>query len=133
MLLAVVAVAGTLFAAPPLMVPQAGDRTVEAGIRDLFQQYSAGFESLDALAIKKVQPSIDAENLKSAFKEMRALEVTIDELRVLSADGAVTRVSCRVTQTLTPKAGSKRTVAVTRVIRLRKLQSGVWIIDAFER
>jgi hypothetical protein len=44
----------------------------------------------------------------------------------------VTRVSCRVTQTLTPKAGSKQTIAVTRVIRLHE-QDDVWVIDAFER
>jgi hypothetical protein len=123
---------GGSFAAGSPLLQQAGDQTVEAGIRELFQQYSAAFDSLDVAAIKRVQPSINAENLKSAFKEMRALDVVIDELKFLSAEGTVTRVSCRVTQTLTPKAGSKKTAAVTRVIRLRK-QNGGWIIDAFER
>jgi hypothetical protein len=37
-----------------------------------------------------------------------------------------------VTQTLTPKAGTKKTTAVTRVIRFRR-QAGGWLIDAFER
>jgi hypothetical protein len=41
-------------------------------------------------------------------------------------------VSCRVTQTLTPKAGGKQTSAVTRVLRLRR-QEAVWLIDGFER
>jgi len=90
------------------------------------------FGSRYALAVKKVQPSIDIENLKNAFNDMRALEVMIDEIKILSTESTTTRVSCRVTQTLTPKAGSKRTVAVMRVMRLRKQDSG-WVIDAFER
>ena len=108
------------------------DRTVDAGIREALQQYSVAFESLNAAAVKKVQPSIDIENLKAAFRQMRALQVSIDDIRILSTEGPASRISCRVTQTLTPKAGSKQTMAVTRVIRLHK-QDGVWVIDAFER
>jgi len=132
----VLAVAAALASGPsiarPLTNQQPSNRTVEAGIRELLQQYSAAFGSRDALAVKKVQPSIDIENLKNAFNDMRALEVMIDEIKILSTESTTTRVSCRVTQTLTPKAGSKRTVAVMRVMRLRKQDSG-WVIDAFER
>jgi hypothetical protein len=110
---------------------QASDR-LEAEAKDLLQQYSAALESLNADAVKKLQPSIDVETLKKAFKEMRELDVTIDNVKVLSVDAALARVSCRVSQTLTPKAGSKQTTAVTRVLRLRKVQSA-WVIDAFER
>jgi hypothetical protein len=75
---------------------------------------------------------MSVENLAKAFKDMRELKVAIDEVRVLSVDGAAARVSCRVTQTLTPKVGSKRTTAVTRVLRLRRT-ADLWVIDAFER
>jgi hypothetical protein len=109
-----------------------GTDKVEAEARDLLQQYSTALESLDATAVKKLQPSIDVDNLKKAFKEMRALDVSIDTIKVLSVDATLARVSCRVTQTLTPKAGSKQTTAVTRVLRLRRVQSA-WVIDAFER
>ena len=109
-----------------------GSDKVEAEARELLQQYSAALESLDADAVKKVQPSIDVDSLKKAFKEMRELDVTIDTIKVLSVDAALARVSCRVSQTLTPKAGSKRTTAVTRVLRLKRVQTA-WIIDAFER
>ena len=105
---------------------------VEADARDLLQQYAAALASLDATAVKKLQPAIDVETLKKAFKEMRALEVTIDNVKVLSVDAALARVSCRVSQTLTPKAGSKQTTSVTRVLRLRRAQAA-WVIDAFER
>ena len=105
---------------------------VDLGIREALEQYASAFESLDPAAVKKVQPSIDAELLKSAFKQMRSLEVAIDDLRLLSADVSATRVSCRVTQVLIPKAGSKQTIAVVRVIRLRK-HDDIWVIDAFER
>jgi hypothetical protein len=126
---AVVVVAGVVLAAG---LRAQGTDKVEAEVRELLQQYSTALESLDADAVKKLQPSIDVDNLKKAFKEMRELDVTIDTIKVLSVDAAVARVSCRVTQTLTPKAGSKRTTAVTRVLRLKRGQSA-WLIDAFER
>jgi hypothetical protein len=111
---------------------QGVDRPADAGVRELLQQYSTALESLDAEAVKKVQPAIDLGSLKKAFDEMRALDVDIEDVKVLSGDARVARVSCRVTQTLTPKAGSKRTTTVTRVIRMRRADEG-WVIDAFER
>jgi hypothetical protein len=110
---------------------QSQDRT-EAAARELLQQYSTALASLDAEAVKKVQPSIDLETLRKAFREMKTLDVSIDAIKVLSSEPSVARVSCRVTQTLTPKAGSKRSTAVTRVLRLRRLEGG-WVIDSFER
>ena len=97
-----------------------------------FNGYSAALESLDANAVKKVQPSILTDNLARAFKDMRELKVVINEVRVLSVDGTTARVSCRVMQTLTPKVGSKQATAVTRVIRLRR-NSDAWVIEGFER
>ena len=116
----------------PLAAPLFAQDTVEADARQLLQQYSAALESLDADAVKKLQPSMDVENLKKAFREMRQLDVTIDNVKLLSVDPAVVRVSCRVSQTLTPKAGSRQTTAVTRVLRLRRGEAS-WVIDAFER
>jgi hypothetical protein len=63
---------------------------------------------------------------------MHALKVDIDAVRVLSMDRTIVRVSCRVTQTLTPKIGSGKTTAVTRVLRLRR-EADFWVIDGFER
>ena len=115
----------------PLVARQPADR-MQSEATELLQQYSAALESLDAEAVKKLQPSMDLESLKKAFREMRELAVTIDNIKVLSIDATLARVSCRVSQTLIPKAGSKQTTAVTRVLRLRRVQSG-WVIDAFER
>ena len=112
--------------------PRAQQGSAEAGVRDALQRYSAALESLDANAVKKVQPSIPADNLAKAFKDMRELKVRIDDVRVLSLDGSTARVSCKVTQTLTPKAGSRQTTAVTRVMRLRRA-TDMWVIDSFER
>jgi hypothetical protein len=110
---------------------QAGDRT-ESTVREVLQLYSTALASLDAEAVKKVQPSIDVENLRKAFREMKTLDVAIDNLKVWSSDASTARVSCRVSQTLTPKAGSRRSTVVTRVLRLRRHENG-WVIDAFER
>ena len=113
-------------------MPQAQTAAAETGVRDMLQRYSAALESLDANAVKKVQPSIPADNLAKAFKDMRELKVVIDAVKVLSVDGATARVSCKVTQTLTPKVGSKQTTSVTRVMRLKR-NADAWLIDSFER
>jgi len=113
-------------------MPFAQTATAETGVRDALQRYSAALESLDASAVKKVQPSIPADNLAKAFRDMRELKVKIDDVRVLSLDGSTARVSCKVTQTLTPKVGSRQMTAVTRVMRLRRT-TDVWVIDGFER
>lgn len=105
---------------------------LDAAATDTLRQYSAALESLDADQVKKIHPAVDVEGLRRAFREMRELKVSIDTVRVLSTEGATARVSCRVTQTLTPKAGSKQTTAVTRVLRLRR-QEATWLIDGFER
>jgi hypothetical protein len=111
---------------------QADARPVDSTLQDTLKQYATAFQSLDAAGVKKVQPSANAASLQNAFKEMRALEIVIDEITVLSEDSTATRVSCRVRQTLTPKAGSRRSIDVIRVIRLRR-QNNSWVIDAFER
>lgn len=116
----------------PVLLAQAPPPAAEAAVRETLQKYSAALASLDPNAVKKVQPSIPIENLAKAFKDMRELKVSIDTVRVLSMDGATARVSCRVTQTLTPKAGSKQTTTVTRVMRLRR-EADSWVIDGFER
>ena len=125
------ALRGTGFARVVLLA-QTTPPAAEAGVRETLQRYSAALESLDADAVKKVQPSIPAENLAKAFNDMRELKVVIDAVRVLSADGTTARVSCRVTQTLTPKVGARKTTAVTRVMRLRR-ETDSWVIDGFER
>jgi len=114
-----------------LLRAQPAPPSAETGVREALQRYSAALESLDPQAVKKVQPSIAVENLAKAFKDMRELKVDIDEVRVLSLEAATARVSCRVKQTLTPKAGSKQTTAVTRVMRLRR-DADSWVIDSFE-
>jgi hypothetical protein len=134
--LAVALWAEGLIPGPPALlaagVPQAQAASAETGVRDALQRYSAAFESLDVDAVKKVQPSVPTENLAKAFKDMRELKVAIDAVRVLSIDGTTARVSCKVTQTLTPKVGSKQTTSVTRVMRLRRT-ADAWVIDSFER
>jgi hypothetical protein len=119
---------------PVLLAAQATTQgsVAEPGVREALQRYAAAFESIDANAVKKVQPSIASESLAKAFKEMRELKVAIDEVRVLSAEPTNVRLSCRVTQTLTPRAGAKQTTSVNRVMRLRKTGDS-WVIDGFER
>ena len=63
---------------------------------------------------------------------MRELSVEIDAVKVLSLEQTTARVSCRVMQTLTPRAGARQATTVTRVVRLRRTGE-TWVIDGFER
>jgi eukaryotic-like serine/threonine-protein kinase len=116
----------------PTPSPQPAPPGADGAVRDTLQRYSAALERLDPEAVRKVQPGIPVATLAKAFKDMRELKVMIDAVRVLSMDGTTARVSCRVTQTLTPRAGAKQTTTLNRVMRLRR-DSDVWVIDAFER
>jgi hypothetical protein len=116
----------------PPAAPASPQTPIEAAVREALKQYSAALESLDADQVKKINPSVDSESLKRAFKEARELKVTIDSIKVLASDGTTARVSCRVTQVFTPRAGTKQNSAVTRVMRLRR-QDTAWVIDGFER
>lgn len=116
----------------PVPAPASAEKPIDPALREALQVYATALESLDADAVKKVQPSIDVEGLKRAFREMRSLDVDIDNIKLLSSDQTTARVSCRVAQTLTPKAGSRQTTTVTRVLRLKR-QDAAWIIQAFER
>ncbi len=122
-------------AAAPAQAPSPAAATaggVKADVAALLEQYTLALESLDADAVKKVQPSVDTTSLRNAFRQMRSLAVELDSIAVLSATDTTARVSCRVKQTLEPRAGSKQATTVTRVLRLRRPQS-TWIIEAFER
>ena len=121
-----------LAAQAPTPSPQPAPPGSDGAVRDTLQRYSAALERLDPEAVRKVQPGIPLATLTKAFKDMRELKVMIDAVKVLSMDGSTARVSCRVTQTLTPKAGAKQTTTVNRVMRLRR-DSDLWVIDAFER
>ena len=118
--------------AQPPAVPTSPQTPMDAAVLKALQQYSAALESLNADQVKKIHPSVDSESLKRAFKEARELKVTIDSIKVLSSDGTTARVSCRVTQVFTPRAGTKQNSTVTRVMRLRR-QDTAWVIDGFER
>ena len=129
--MSLIALGAVGFAAPAMLVAQATAQ-VEKELRDALDQYSTALESLDVEAVKKIQPSIDTRNLERAFRDMQALDVDIDDIDILSVDASTARVSCRVTQTLTPRAGSQQTSEVPRVMRLRKADDA-WVIDGFER
>ena len=126
--------AGAVQSAAPKPSPSAAPapQPLEQAVRDALLQYSTALESLDADQVKKIHPSVDTEGLKRAFREMRELKVTIDSVKVLSSDSSTARVSCRVTQALTPRAGSRQNSTVTRVMRLKR-QEAAWLIDGFER
>ena len=70
-MVALLVIAWLQAAGPAGHPPQPQAPAVENGVRHALQQYAAALRSLDASAVKKVQPSIDVDTLKRAFREMR--------------------------------------------------------------
>jgi len=117
----------------PAPAPSPQLAQVEAAAKELFQEYAAAYEALDADRVKKIQPSMDLALLRRAFRDLREMKLSIDNIKVLTVDGPTARVSIRVSQVVTPKAGAKQNPeVVTRVVRLKR-QEAVWLIDGFER
>ena len=94
----------------------------EQGIRQALREYEAAYESLDAAAVLRVQPSFtskQAEQLAKAFSGYRSYNLTIEEIQI-SLQGQKATVSTRVTRGLTPKVGRAQTVTAATVFLLEK-------------
>jgi len=101
----------------------------EQGIRQALREYEAAYESLDAAAVLRVQPSFttkQADQLAKAFSEYRSYNLTIEDVQI-SLQGQRATVSTRVTRGLTPKVGRAQTVTGATVFLLEK-RGTVWQI-----
>ena len=123
--------AGRLDGPSRLPVPLAVPQDAETAVRDSLQRYAAALESLDASAVKKIQPSIAADTLAKAFRDMRELKVVIDAVRVISLDDAAARVSCKVRDAHAQSRIHPNNRGHPRGAHAR--EAAGWVIDAFER
>ena len=101
----------------------------EQGIRQALREYEAAYESLDAAAVLRVQPSFttkQADQLAKAFSEYRSYNLTIEDVQI-SLQGQRATVSTRVTRGLTPKVGRAQTVTGATIFLLEK-RGTVWQI-----
>ena len=113
---------------PPVAPPQgprpgASDQTL---ILAVLREYAAAYEKLDADAVVRVFPSVNASALSKSFSALKSQQVEVSNERV-QVDGATAVVRCRVLQTFDPRIGDGRTFTVNAEFRLQK-SGNRWVI-----
>ena len=113
---------------PPVAPPQgprpgASEQTL---ILAVLREYAAAYEKLDADAVVRVFPSVNAGALSKSFSALKSQRVEVSNERV-QVDGATAVVRCRVLQTFDPRIGDGRTFTVNAEFRLQK-SGNRWVI-----
>jgi serine/threonine-protein kinase len=111
---------------PPSSAPSTA--VEEEAIRATLRAYERAFNELDAAAVKRVYPNVDANALASAFAQLRTQAVAIRSERI-RVTGNTALVTCTIVQSFTPKVGSGRETSVSAEFQLNK-SAGGWVITS---
>ncbi len=121
-------------ATPPVtqpVVPAQSEAAARQAVRGVLEEYRTAFESLNAEAIRAVQPSADVGALKANFGSVTAYNVKM-QVRGIAFDGpAVARASCVMTYSPVPKPSGK-IPPVPTTFHLRR-SGEVWLIEKIVR
>jgi serine/threonine protein kinase len=104
--------------------------SAEDQVRGVLDDYRQAYESLDAAAVRRVQPSLtdgQVEELRRAFEQYDAYRITITDIK-LNLAGDKATVSCRVARRLDPKAGRSQSDTRPTVFHLEKRGGTSWVI-----
>jgi eukaryotic-like serine/threonine-protein kinase len=105
----------------------------EAGVEQALGAYKSAYEHLDVAAVRRIQPSLTAEQagmLEKAFGDYRSYKVEIDGAHI-TVNGSKATVSCRVTRRFDPKAGRPGGNTIATVFYLEK-SGASWVITRVE-
>jgi tetratricopeptide (TPR) repeat protein len=119
---------------PPATQPAApvqSEAAARQAVRGVLEEYRTAFESLNAEAIRAVQPAVDAGALQANFSAVTAYSVKM-QVQSLTFDGpSVARANCLMTYSPVPKPSSKIPPVLT-VFHLRR-SGEVWLIEKIVR
>jgi serine/threonine-protein kinase len=118
-------------------VPAGDPVAMEAGVRETLQRYQHAFESLDAGAIKAIQPWLgptDQNRLQASFRDFRSLtmQMVVGSIQV-TADGATATAHTVVEQKTVVKSGTAPPVIKQRVVFTLRRRADGWIIERVDR
>lgn len=104
-----------------------------AAIADTLRRYASAYRSLDIAAVRKVLPSLNAQQLRSLetdFSNYRSYTVEVADPRIaIDHDTATAR--CQVTRSFVTKNGVAGGHAVATTFHLRKVDAA-WVIERLE-
>jgi hypothetical protein len=104
--------------------------SAEQGVREALRRYEAAYESLDAQGVKRILPSVNAQELAKAFAAYKVYEMTV-EVGQIDVQGSTARATCVVKRSFTPKVGRGASVSTNSVFRLEKV-GGDWIVAGID-
>jgi hypothetical protein len=101
-----------------------------AAVRSVIGRYVRAWESLDAAAVQAVQPKVDVQALRRAFRGFRTLQMTMSDCDVRVQGDAATAV-CRRSQRIVPEVGRQLTDNSRVRFRFHRAGGG-WVIDGID-
>jgi len=117
-------------AAQPL-VPAQSEAAARQAVRGVLEEYRTAFESLNAEAIRAVQPGVDSGVLRANFSAVTAYNVKM-QVQDIAFDGpSAARASCLMTYNPVPKPSGKIPPVAT-IFHLRR-SGEVWLIEKIVR
>lgn len=113
------------------VVPAQSEAAAKQAVRGVLEEYRTAFESLNAEAIRAVQPGVDAGALQANFSAVTAYNVKM-QVQSLAFDGpSLARANCLMTYSPVPKPSGK-IPPVPTVFHLRR-SGEVWLIEKIVR
>ena len=110
----------------PAQPPGERPQNEESSVRATLRAYEQGFSALDAAAVQRVFPGVDARALGQGFNQMRAQRVQV-VVGQISVAGSTATVTAEVRSHFEPKAGRATDATVNATFRLQKV-AGAWVI-----
>jgi hypothetical protein len=104
-----------------------------AAIRDTLRRYADAYRNRDVAAVRKVLPSLSAQQLRSLdkdFSDYRSYSVEIVDPHI-SVDRDTAIASGQVTRSFITKNGVAGGHTIATTFRLRKID-GAWLIERLE-
>jgi hypothetical protein len=119
----------------PAAVDAVGDaRTTDiAAIEEALRRYAVAYRSLDIAAVRRVLPSLNAQQLRSLendFSNYRSYAVEVADPRI-AVDHETATARCQVTRSFVTRSGVAGGHTVATTFHLRKIDA-IWVIERVE-
>jgi eukaryotic-like serine/threonine-protein kinase len=108
------------------VAPASPSPGAEQGVRDALRRYEGAYESLDAQEVKRILPSVNAQELAKVFAAYKAYVMTV-EVSQIDLQGSIALATCVVKRSFTPKVGRGASMTTKSVFRLERV-GGDWIV-----
>jgi hypothetical protein len=129
--------------APPLKTEPSAPAAVDvvrdaptsdiAAIEEALRRYAVAYRSLDIAAVRKVLPSLNAQQLRSLendFSNYRSYAVEVADPRI-AVDRETATAKCQVTRSFVTRNGVAGGHTVATTFHLRKIDAS-WVIERLE-